>query len=346
MSATATIAPGEFLIARNPATGMELGRVPTTPPESIAEIVARARRVQASWSATGWNARCAVLQNWWRILNRDADVWADLVRSEVGKPRIEAMGGDVVPTLDLIRWTVKHGGAWLKESRIGPGWQRWLMMPAGRCRWVPLGVIGMLGTWNYPMFLNAPPIAQALAAGNAVIWKASELSPLCGAKLDESLKEAGFPEGLAVVLQGGPEVGRGLVESDLDKGMFTGGVENGRRVLSSLASRGIPAVAELSGFDPAIILDDAPMESTVRALTWGAFVGCGQTCVAVKRVFVVGDAAPWAEAIAASARALQVGDPARPGIDVGPMISAGARERFHRTVRRGDRFGCGRPRRR
>jgi acyl-CoA reductase-like NAD-dependent aldehyde dehydrogenase len=124
-----------------------------------------------------------------------------------------------------------------------------------------------------------------------------------------------------------------LVESDLDKGMFTGGVDNGRHVLAALGRRGIPAVVELSGFDPAIVLPDAPQQSTVRALTWGAFVGCGQTCVAVKRVYVVGDPAPWAEALAAAARALRVGDPASAAVDIGPMISAGARQRLDRVVR-------------
>ncbi len=333
MSAIATTALQDVLIARNPATGVEIGRVPSTPPEQLEAIVARARHAQASWSADGWRRRRAVLESWWKILSRDAEAWADLIRSEIGKPRVEAMGGDVVSTLDLIRWTVRRGGATLAERRIGPGWQRVLMMPVGRCRWVPMGVVGMLGTWNYPLYLNAPPIAQALAAGNAVIWKASELAPLCGAMLERGLEEAGFPDGLVSVIQGGPEVGRALCESDIDKGMFTGGVENGRRVLTALASRGIPALAELSGFDPAIVLEDAPRESTIRALAWASFVGCGQTCVAVKRIYVVGDPAPWADALASAARALRVGDPATPGVDVGPMISDGARERFHATIR-------------
>ncbi len=127
-----------------------------------------------------------------------------------------------------------------------------------------------------------------------------------------------MPAGLVAAVYGGAEVGRALVESDIDKGMFTGGIDNGRRVLAALGARGIPAVAELSGFDPAIVLPDAPRQSTVRALTWAAFVGCGQTCVAVKRVYVVGDPGPWAEAFAAQARALKVGDPARPETDVGP----------------------------
>jgi acyl-CoA reductase-like NAD-dependent aldehyde dehydrogenase len=207
-----------------------------------------------------------------------------------------------------------------------------MLMPAAVCRWMPFGVIGMLGTWNYPLFLNAPPIAQALAAGNAIVFKSSESSPLCGRKLEEGLKEAGILDGLVTVVQGGPDVGRALVESAIDKVMFTGGVEGGRHVLKSAGGRGISGLAELSGFDPAIVLPDAPLDATVRALTWAAFVGCGQTCVAVKRIYIVGDAGPWAEALASAARALRVGDPSRPGVDVGPMISPRARERLHGMI--------------
>ena len=181
--------------------------------------------------------------------------------------------------------------------------------------------------------MNAPVIAQALAAGNAVVWKPSELALLTGLKLQQSLEGAGLPDGLVGAVFGGPEVGRALTESAIDKGVFTGGIENGRRVLATLAGRGIPAVAELSGFDPAVVLADAPRESTVRSLAWGAFVGAGQTCVSVKRIYVVGDVAPWLDALVAQARKLRVGDPARPDIDVGPMISESARDRFDTTVR-------------
>jgi acyl-CoA reductase-like NAD-dependent aldehyde dehydrogenase len=322
----------DVLVARNPATGEPIGEVRATPAGEIAELVARARTAQAGWFALGWPGRRRVLDRWRRILSRDAEAWASTISAEVGKPRIEAMGGEVLPTLDAIRWTVRNAGATLADRRIGPGWQRMLLMPAGVCRWVPFGVVGIIGTWNYPLFLNAPPIAQALAAGNGVVWKASEWSPLCGAKLEEGLREAGLPEGLVAVVQGGPEAGRALVESAIDKAMFTGGLEGGRHVLRALGGRGIPALAELSGFDPAIVMADAPLGPTVRCLTWAAYVGCGQTCVAVKRVYVVGDPSPWAEALAESARALRVGDPTTEGIDVGPMISPRGRERFHAMI--------------
>ncbi len=320
------------LVARNPATGAEIGRVRVTAPGEVAELVARARAAQAEWSRSSWKTRRGVIDRWRRILSRDAEEWAALIASEVGKPRMEAMGGDVISTLDAIRWTVNHAGAAMAERRIGAAWQRVLLMPGGRLRWVPFGVVGILGTWNYPLFLNAPPIAQALAAGNAVVWKASELAALCGRRLGESLREAGVPEDLVAVVQGGPQTGRALVDAAIDKAMFTGGVENGRRVLAALGARGIPGLAELSGFDPAIVLPDAPRESTVRALTWASFVGCGQTCVAVKRAYIVGDSSPWAEALASGAKALRVGDPTAPGVDIGPMISAEARDRLKAMI--------------
>jgi acyl-CoA reductase-like NAD-dependent aldehyde dehydrogenase len=190
----------------------------------------------------------------------------------------------------------------------------------------------MIGTWNYPLLMNAPSIAQALAAGNAVVWKPSELAPLAGLRLQRCLGRAGFPEGLVTAVFGGPEVGAALVEAGIDKGVFTGGIENGRRVLGALARQGVPALAEFSGYDPAIVLPDAPREATVNALTWGAFVGSGQTCVAVKRVYVVGDAAPWAEALATAARRLRVGNPAEGPVDLGPLISESARARFHQAI--------------
>ena len=130
-------------------------------------------------------------------LSRDADAWASLVSDEVGKPRLEAMAGDVVPSLDAIRWTVRQAGAALADRRIGPGWQRALLMPAGRCRWVPYGVVGMLGTWNYPIFLNAPLIARRRTGQRATAnWSGGRRNraAMCGEKLRSSLREAGVPE--------------------------------------------------------------------------------------------------------------------------------------------------------
>jgi acyl-CoA reductase-like NAD-dependent aldehyde dehydrogenase len=322
----------EPLVSRNPATGAVLGRVEATPPGSLPEMAALAREAQGRWAALPWARRREPIRRLWAAIARDAEAWAAAIRDEVGKPTNEAMA-EVVASLDAIRWTVKHAGRVLADRRVGPGWQRWLMIGPARVRPVPVGVVGMIGTWNYPLLLNAPPIAQALAAGCGVVWKPSELATLAGERLRRSLEEAGIPEGLVATAFGGPDVGAALVASGVDKGLFTGGVESGRRVLADLASRGVPAVAELSGFDAAVVLPDAPLDATARPLAWGAFVGAGQTCVAVKRAYVVGEPRPLADALAGVARGLRVGNPASAGVDVGPLITEPARERFDRMIR-------------
>ena len=320
------------LVARNPANGAEIARVPVTPPEDVALLVASARAAQESWGALPIGERVAVVRRFWKILSRDHDVLARAIRDEIGKPEAEARF-EVVGTLDALRWTVKNARRVLTDERLGPGWQRAALLGPAVVKWRPLGVIGIVGTWNYPLLLDAPTLAQALVAGNAVAWKPSERCSFVASLVRDRLAEARFPDGLVASLFGGPEVARALVASgNLAKGVFTGGIEAGRAVAVGLAQTGTPAVLELSGFDPAIVLPDSPFDATVKALTWAAFVGCGQTCVGVKRIYVVGDPRPWAVAIAERANLLRVGDPAGGVVDVGPMISEEARDGFHRTI--------------
>lgn len=329
-----------WLTSHNPATGAELSRVAVTDPAEVAVIVARAVAAQQVWAAMPIGERLAAIRRWWGILSRDAQGWADAIRDEVGKPPGEAMA-EVVTALDGVRWTVKNARRALQGESVGRGWQIMMLIPRARLRWAPLGVVGMIGTWNYPLLLNAPAMAQALAAGNALVWKPSELAVGLGERLQRSVEEAGLPPGLVRAVHGNGDVGRALLEAPgLAKVLFTGGVENGRRVLGTLGALGIPAVVELAGFDAAVVLPDAPLDATVRALTWAAFIGAGQTCVAIKRVIVVGDPAPWAEAMAAAAARLRVGDPAGGDVDVGPMIHRDARDKFEATIAAAEATGA------
>lgn len=327
------IAVDEVLTAHNPATGAEIGRVPATPPEAVAALVDRARAASSGWADRPIVERIEAVRRWWKILAADAESLAAAIRDEIGKPLPEAQM-EVTGALDAVRWTVKNARSTLADSRIGPGWQRMALMGPAQLRWRPLGVVGIVGTWNYPVFLDAPAIAQALVSGNAVAWKPSESAVLVADRLRETLGRCGLPPGLVAPLFGGPAVGQALIASDIDKAFFTGGTVNGRLVAAGLAARGIPTVAELSGFDPAIVLRDAPLDSTARALTWAAFIGAGQTCVAVKRVYVVGDPGPLAAELARRAGELRVGNPGGGAIDVGPMISEAARGRVHETILR------------
>jgi acyl-CoA reductase-like NAD-dependent aldehyde dehydrogenase len=328
----------EALVARNPATGDELGRYQPADPRELEAYAAAAAQAQRAWAALPCRRRCEILRAWYRLLSRDADAWAHSIVAEIGKPRPEAMA-EVVATLDAIRWTLRHAPAVLRPARLGPAWQRWLLMGAARVTWLPQGVVGLIGTWNYPLLLNAAPLAQALAAGNAAVWKPSELACFCGDRLRRGFAEAGLPAGLVTTAMGGPDVGQALCDV-ANHILFTGGIATGRQVLARAGARGIPAVAELSGFDPAIVLPDAPFDRTVQSLTWGAFAGAGQTCVAIKRVYVVGESHRWAEALAARARALRIGDPASPGVDMGPLISAVARARCDAQIQAAVRVGA------
>lgn len=327
------------LIARNPSTGAELGRIATTPIHDVAAAVARSHEAQSAWSLRPIAERLAVVKRFWRALSRDAELWAVALRDEIGKPHGEAMA-EVVATLDALRWIVKHGTKTLGDSSISPGWQRFLLVPTARLCWKPIGVVGIIGTWNYPFLLNAPALAGAILAGNGAVWKPSELAILAGDRLQAAIDEAGAPAGLVSAVFGDGEVGRALVDAEIDKGVFTGGIDNGRRVLASLAARGVPAIAELSGFDPAIVLPEASLDTSAGPLAWGAFVGAGQTCVAVKRLYVVGDPAPWADRLAEIAQSLRVGDPGSSEVDLGPMIHRDARDRFDRTIHEAEAAGA------
>lgn len=318
------------IAAHNPATGAILSRHEATPAGAIAGIVAGLRAAQPAWAAAP-DDRLAALYALERAVARESSSLAAAIVAEIGKPRPEALI-EVATTLDAIRWTRRHVGEFLRGYRLGAGLQRLLLMGPARVRMRPHGVVGLIGTWNYPLLLNLAPIAQALATGNAAVWKPSENATGIGSLTGRLLDEAA--PGRTATIVGGPDAGAALVGSGVDHVVFTGGIPAGRAVLEKAGSLGIPATAELSGFDPAIVLPDAALESTARALAWGSFVGAGQTCVTIKRVYVVGEPGPWLDALARRARALRVGDPSAGEVDMGPLISPAARDRVHATVER------------
>ena len=229
MSVAVTTVGDDVLVVRNPATGEEWGESRALRRNESA--AGRSRSGAGSVVVDGLAGPPPPLDRWRRVLSRDADAWASLICSEVGKPRLEAMGGDVLSSLDAIRWTVQHAGR--RSPSVGSDRPGSAGADAGHC--VPLGslgVIGMLGTWNYPLFLNAPPIAQALAAGNAVVFKSSESAPLAAGSSRRASRRPGFPTGCR---GGAGGAGRGPGRGGIGRRqvMFTGGLEGGRRVLEA-----------------------------------------------------------------------------------------------------------------
>ncbi|HLL75106.1 MAG TPA: aldehyde dehydrogenase family protein, partial [Pyrinomonadaceae bacterium] len=294
----------------------------------VGAAVARAREAQGGWGARSFGERAAVFMRAREIILAELDEIASLIAREAGKPAAEAVAMELVPSLDLMRHFARETGRMLRPQRIPIG-QYELMGRRSRLVFRPVGVVGIISPWNFPWATPLGEVVMALMAGNTVVLKPSELTPLVGVKVGDVLGRAGLPEGALEIVTGDGRTGAALVESNVNKIMFTGSVATGRRVAEAAARNLVPCVLELGGKDPMIVLEDADIEAAARAAVWGAFANCGQACASVERCYVHESIAQeFTERVVARARALRQG----PGCgeegscDVGAMSSERQRE--------------------
>jgi succinate-semialdehyde dehydrogenase/glutarate-semialdehyde dehydrogenase len=192
---------------------------------------------------------------------------------------------------------------------------------SGYLSYEPLGVIGIISSWNYPLAIPLSQIIPAITGGNAVVCKTSDFTPRCGALIEKLFIDAGFPKNLVTIVQGGGEVGQALIEAFPDKVMFTGSVATGRRVAEACAKLLIPTVLELGGKDAMLVLADANLEIASSAALWGSFTNCGQVCLSVERLFVQQSVADKFIALCVEkTKKLRLGPGNDPSTDVGPLI--------------------------
>jgi acyl-CoA reductase-like NAD-dependent aldehyde dehydrogenase len=249
-----------------------------------------------------------------RILQR-ADEIAATVSHEVGKPEEEALLAEVLPNADLVAY-------WLDEieTLLEPDEQHYnpVTFPGkdGKVLRDPRGVIALITPWNYPVAIPLRTLVPALLAGNAVIFKPSEVTPRSGA-LVASLFEGLLPYGVLTLLQGDRDVGKALLRHPLDLVVFTGSVRGGREVAMACAERLTPCSLELGGKDAALVLADADLERAARGVVWGAFTNAGQNCASIERVYVESTVA---EPFLRRVTELTVG--LRPGLDTGRLTTA------------------------
>jgi acyl-CoA reductase-like NAD-dependent aldehyde dehydrogenase len=308
------------LPAIDPATGIVFAETPVTPVESIPGMVQRARLAQQAWAGHTLAERRRVIARFQRLFFERRRETAELVSRENGKPIAEALLTDVAVTLDMARYYLAHAARILRPRRIAHGNIAFLGK-RGRLHWQPLGVIGIISPWNYPLLLPFGELIPALLAGNAVILKPSEFTTrtaLLGVSL---LHEAGLPPDICQVAVGAGDVGAALVESEPDKIFFTGSPRTGRKVARAAAERLIPVSLELGGSDPCIVLADADIERAVSGTIWARFTNGGQTCVAAKRAIVEAPAYErFVDTLVRKVRTLQLGHGLEAGVDMGPMI--------------------------
>jgi len=304
----------------NPATGEVLAELETAGPAEIRAAVARARAAQPEWHAWGVRHRLRVLRRFQQILlARKTDV-ARRITQEAGKPQVEALVTEVLVVLDAARFLIENAFALLRDQPLPHG-NLAVKAKSGQILREPYGVIGIISPWNYPFSTPATETMAALVAGNAVVLKPSELTPLIAFELQKLLREAGVPDDILHVLPGEGPTGAAVVRSEIDKLVFTGSLATGRRIAQTAAERMLPLVLELGGKDAMLVLDDAEVDVASSGAVWGAFVNAGQTCLSVERCYVHRSLYPsFAEACAAKARKLHVGNGMDAATDVGPMI--------------------------
>src|SRR6266542_6861529 len=292
------------LASRNPATGAEIGRAP---------------EAQRSWSQASFRERGRVVMKARKIILKELEKIALLISQETGKPIAEAIAMELTPTLDLMQYFARHTGNLLRRERISIG-QYVLMGRSSYIFYKPLGVVGIISPWNFPWATPLDEVVIALMAGNSVVLKPSELTPLTGLQIKEVFRRAGLPDGLLEVVTGDGSIGAALVAAGVDKIMFTGSVATGKRVAEAAAKYLTPVVLELGGKDPMIVLADADIESAARAAVWGAFANAGQACASVERCYVQESIAPaFIERVVAETRALKQGIGTEEAVDIGAM---------------------------
>src|SRR5205814_7049744 len=207
------------------------------------------------------------------------------ISRETGKPVSEAISMEIVPTLDLMHYFGENTQRLLDQRSVDLG-QYNLMGRSSYVVYKPLGVVGIISPWNFPWATPLDEVVIALMAGNSVVLKPSELTPLTGLQIKEVFRRAGLPDGLLEVVTGEGSIGAALVAAGVDKIMFTGSVATGKRVAEAAAKYLTPVVLELGGKDPMVVLDDANIENAAGGAVWGAFANSGQCCAAVERCYV------------------------------------------------------------
>jgi acyl-CoA reductase-like NAD-dependent aldehyde dehydrogenase len=313
--------PGAEIIVHNPATGEQIGRAPLTMPEEVARAVGRAREAQPAWADTPFRERGRVIMEARKIILAELDEIASLISRETGKPTAEAISMEVAPGLDLMQYFARKTATLLGPRRISVGLY-WTMGRSSYEIYKPLGVVGIISPWNFPWATPLDEVVMALMAGNAVVLKPSELTPLTALKIQEILARAGLPKNVFQVVTGDGSTGAALVASGVNKIMFTGSVATGRRVAEAAAKYLIPVVLELGGKDPMIVLDDAHVVNAARATVWGAFANCGQSCSSVERCYVHESIAKqFTDEIVKETRRLRQASGTEKNTDLGPMSS-------------------------
>jgi succinate-semialdehyde dehydrogenase / glutarate-semialdehyde dehydrogenase len=280
---TETQADERQLVSLNPATGDVVATFGVTGAAAVRRAVACARDAASWWGGLDWAARRGRLICWQRLIVGGMDELAELMRAEVGKPADDARL-EIIAAVEHLHWAATHARRVLRPRRVAPG--PLAMNLAATVEYEPLGVVGVIGPWNYPVLTPMGSLAFALAAGNAIVFKPSEYSPASGVWLARRFAEAVPEQPVLQVIPGYGATGAALCRAGVDKVAFTGSPATGRKIMATCAETLTPVVIEGGGKDAAIIDADADVAAAADAVAFGAMGNAGQTCVGIERAYV------------------------------------------------------------
>jgi len=307
----------------NPATGEPIAEVCAAGPDDVTAAIEAAQAVFPAWSTLAPQERSRYLSAARGVLIAETDDLVALITREQGKPNVEALTSEVLSVIDMLAYYAEHAPQFLAPEEVA------FHQPhlSGRKAQVirePLGVVGVISPWNMPFLLPMIPVITALAAGNTVVLKPSEFTPLIGLKIADIFHKAGLPAGVLNVIPGDGIVGAALVSAPgVARIAFTGSVATGKRVARACAELLRPSTLELGGIGPLIVLDDVDPEVAASGVVWTRFTNCGQVCLSAERVYVLESVAEaFIAKVAEKVNALHVGPGTDPNHDMGPLINA------------------------
>lgn len=310
------------LEVRNPSTGTTIERLPVAPAASVADLVDRARRVQPSWEALGSRGRAKILRDAqsWLLGNKDRVI--STIVTESGKTVEDALLPELWYGVHALGFWAAKAPKWLEDEKVRVSRQPLAAGKDMRIMRRPLGVVGVIGPWNFPLLNVFGDAIPALAAGNAVILKPASATPRTSLLMAEMLRDSGAPEDVLQVLIAPGKAAEALID-EVDMVMFTGSTATGKRVLERAAKTLTPVSLELGGNDPMIVLDDADIDRAARCAAQYGFGHAGQICISVERIYA--DRAVYGafvERLAELTRSLRVGPPNGPGsVDIGAITT-------------------------
>jgi acyl-CoA reductase-like NAD-dependent aldehyde dehydrogenase len=329
----------------DPATGKITKSFKRTSPLDVPQLLARTREAQRAWGKRSVEERCARIEVLKGKILEARDLLMEAVVRESGKPRTEAKFADVFVSLDSADYFAKKGASLLKSESVEHH-SLAAKAKSGRLHYDPLGVVAIISSWNYPLAIPMSQIIAAVVAGNGVLCKTSDFTPECGELIGKLFLDAGFPQDLVTIVQGGGEVGQALIDARPDKVFFTGSVFTGRHVAEACAPLLIPSVLELGGKDAMLVLGDADLNVASSAAVWGSFTNCGQVCLSVERLFVEESiSAAFIQECIEKTKKLRLGPGSDPETEIGPLIRPQHVRRMSEVladaVQRGAKVVCG-----